>query len=99
MPLSTDRIVGTWMHRDGFSEVEFMFSIKDGSVVVAVVDKFDGETPDIYDVVWNEDQLTLRFSAHWGTGRFVKYRVAVGPDPDRAQATITSTYQELWERL
>lgn len=99
MSLSTDRIIGTWKHRDGFSEVEFLISVKDGSVTVAVVDRFDGEAPEVYDVTWSESELTLKFSAHWGTGRFVKYSVAVGPDPDRAQVTMTSTYQELWERL
>ncbi len=98
MPVSTDRIAGTWKHRDGFSEVEYAFSSEGGGVAVTVVDKFDGEVPEIYDVVWNEDELVLRFSAHWSSGRFVKYRVAVAPDPDRIQATITSTYQELWER-
>ena len=98
MPIATDRIVGTWKHRDGFSEVEFSFSTLGDGVTVTVVDKFDGETPEIYDVAWNEDKLVLGFAALWSTGRFVKYRVAVGPDPDRVQATITSTSQELWER-
>lgn len=98
MPISTDRIVGTWKHRDGFSEVEFSFSTEGGVVSVTVIDKFDDETPEIYDVDWNDSELVLRFAALWSTGRFVKYRVAVGPDPDRIQATITSTSQELWER-
>lgn len=98
MPMSTDRIVGTWKHHDGFSEVEFSFSTEGGGITVTVIDKFDDETPEIYDVAWNEDELALRFAALWSTGRFVKYRVAVGPDPDRIQATITSTSQEQWER-
>jgi hypothetical protein len=98
MPIATDRIVGTWKYRDGFSEVEFSFSTEGDGVAVTVVDKTDDETPEIYDVAWSEDELVLRFSVLWSTGRFAKYSVAVGPDPDRVQATITSTWQELWER-
>lgn len=93
-----NRIVGTWKHCDGFSDVEFSFSIVDGSVTISVVDTFDGESPEIYDVAWSDCELILRFVAHWSTGRFVKYRVSVGPNENRVEATITYTTQELWER-
>ena len=92
------RIAGTWKYCDGFSDVEFTFSVLDGLPAVSVVDTQDGETPEILGVSWSQDELTLRFSAHWAHGRLVKYQVAVGPNPDRLQATITSTRQELWER-
>lgn len=92
------RIAGTWKHCDGFSDVEFTFSVADGIVNVSIVDASDGERPEIYDVHWSESDLVIRFAAHWGTGRLVKYRVMIGPNPDRLEATITSTSQELWER-
>jgi len=92
------RIVGTWKHCDGFSDVEFSFSVVNGAVAVSVVDTTDGESPEIYDVAWSDSQLILCFAAHWNTGRFVKYRVAVGPNENRVEATITYTLQELWER-
>lgn len=98
MTTSSNRIAGTWKHCDGFSDTEFSFYVEGDAVMVSVVDTSDGETPEIYGVAWNEKELALQFNAHWSTGRFVKYRVAVGPNPDRAQATITTTYQELWER-
>ena len=93
-----DRLAGTWKHCDGFSDVEFAFSVRDGDITVSVVDTSDGETPEIYDVQWSERDLVLCFAAHWAHGRFVKYRIAVGPNADRVQATITSTHQEVWER-
>jgi hypothetical protein len=94
----SSRIVGTWKHCDGFSDIEFSFSVVNGSVAVSVVDTSDDETPEIFDVTWDDNQLTLFFAAHWRTGRFVKYRVAVGPNANRMEATITYTVQELWER-
>ncbi|HLF98005.1 MAG TPA: hypothetical protein VI457_12755 [Methylococcaceae bacterium] len=93
------RICGKWKHCDGFSDTEFSFSLVDGQVHVSVLDPNDHEEPDIYDVIWDEAGLALSFAVHWETGRFVKYRVAVGPRDDRLQATITYTVQELWERL
>lgn len=99
IPIShNNRITGTWKHCDGFCDIEFTFSVHEGNVAVSVIDTSDGETPEIYDVCWNERELVLRFAAHWSHGRFVKYRIAVGPNADRLQATITSTRQELWER-
>lgn len=99
LPLSqSSRIVGTWKHCDGFSDIEFSFSVVNGTVAVSVVDTSDGETPEIFDVTWDDNQLFLCFTAHWRTGRFVKYRVAVGPNANRVEATITYTVQELWER-
>jgi len=92
------RLAGTWKHCDGFSDVAFTFSIRDGAISVFAVDASDGETPEIYDVNWSEREFILRFVAHWNHGRLVKYQIAVGPNPDRIQATITSTRQELWER-
>lgn len=92
------RIAGIWKHCDGFSDVEFTFSITDGTVGISVIDASDGERPEIYDVQWSESELVLRFAAHWSTGRLVKCHVMAGPNPDRLQATITSTHQELWER-
>jgi hypothetical protein len=92
------RIAGTWKHCDGFSGVEFTFSIVNGTVSVSVIDVSDGEQPDIYDVQWSEANLVLCFVAHWSTGRLLKYHVMIGPNPDRLQATITSIHQELWER-
>jgi hypothetical protein len=92
------RITGTWKHCDGFSDVEFTFSVVNGNLSVSIVDTNDGETPEIYDVQWNETLLEIRFVAHWSSGRLIKYRASVGPSKDRLQATITSTWQELWER-
>lgn len=94
----SNRIVGTWKHCDGFSDIEFSFSVVDGGVAVSVVDTFDGESPEIYDIAWSDRELVLRFAALWNTGRSVKYRVSVGPNEDRIEATITYTVQELWER-
>ncbi len=95
---NSNRIAGTWKHCDGFSSKVFTFAVQDGKPQVSVVDAEDGETPEIYGVEWSERDLVLRFVAHWAHGRLVKYRIAVGPNSDRLQATITSTYQELWER-
>lgn len=92
------RIAGTWKHCDGFSDVEFTFQVADGAVSISVLDTSDGERPEVYEIQWNERELTLRFAAHWSTGRLLKYRIMIGPNPDRIQATITSVHQELWER-
>lgn len=92
------RIAGTWKYCDGLSDTEYSFSVVEGSVAVQVCDTSDGELPEVYDVQWSERELVLRFAAHWNTGRLVKYRISVGPNPDRIEATVTSTWQELWER-
>ncbi len=92
------RIAGTWKHCDGCSDVEFTFSVTDGELSVSVVDVNDGETPEIYAAHWNEGRLEISFAALWSNGRLVKYRASVGANKDRLQATITSTWQELWER-
>ncbi len=92
------RIAGTWKHCDGFSDLEYTFKVVDGKLCVSVIDTDDGETPELYDVHWDESKLEISFAAHWSTGRLVKYRVSVGPSKDRLQAIITSTWQELWER-
>ncbi|MGH8037952.1 MAG: hypothetical protein ACRES5_24560 [Pseudomonas sp.] len=95
---SAHRIVGTWKHRDGFSDREFTFSLRDGHVEVAVVDTDDGERPEVMAVEWLEHELSLRFAVHWSTGRLVKYRFQVSPDDNRSLVTMTTTFQELWER-
>ena len=94
----SNRIAGTWKYCDGFSNLEFTFSIENGEPRVSLVDTEDGENPEIYGVEWSDRELTLRFCALWQHGRLVKYQVAIGPNPDRVQATITSIRQELWER-
>ena len=92
------RVTGTWKHCDGFSGTEFTFSVAGTEVSVSVTDTDDDEKPEIYDVSWNEAKLEISFAALWSSGRLLKYRVSVGPNKDRLQATITSTWQELWER-
>jgi hypothetical protein len=93
-----ERIAGTWKYCDGFSDVEFTFAVAGGELSVSIVDTFDGEIPEIYDIQWNESQLEISFAALWSTGRFLKYRVSVGPNENRVDATITATWQQLWER-
>jgi hypothetical protein len=95
---NTHRVVGTWKHRDGLSEREFTFALRDGHVEVAVVDTGDGERPEVMAVEWLEHELSLRFAAHWSNGRLVKYCVQLSPDNNRGLVTMTTTFQELWER-
>lgn len=87
------------MFRDGFSDIEFSITVRGDELSVVVVDRSDGERPEVFGVHWQEQDLTLSFAVHWQSGRFQKYRVAVGPNQDRVEATITSTVQQLWERL
>lgn len=87
------------MFRDGFSDIEFSIMVQGDELAVVVVDTSDGERPEVFGVEWQEQDLALLFAVHWASGRFQKYRVAVGPNQDRVEATITSTVQELWERL
>lgn len=92
------RIAGTWKHCDGVCDVEFTFLVAHAQLSVSVVDASDGEIPEIYDVHWNEEQLEIGFAAIWSSGRLVKCRASVGPNKDRLQETITSTWQGMWER-
>ncbi|WP_329742335.1 hypothetical protein [Dyella sp. A6] len=92
------RIAGTWKHCDGFSDTEFTFSIVGAELSVTAIDVTDGELPEIYDVSWNDAKLEVSFAALWSSGRLLKYRVSVGPNKDRLQATISAAWQELWER-
>ena len=92
------RVTGNWKFCDGFSSVIYTISLSEQGVSVSVVDEDDGETPEIFDVRWDNEQMTLSFAVHWAHGRLCKHRILVGPNPDRIEATITSTRQELWER-
>lgn len=99
VPLSQRvRIAGRWKFRDGFSDIEFTITADGDDLGVDVVDTSDGERPEVFGVKWQEKDMSLLFAVHWSNGRFQKYQVAVGPDQDRVEATITSTIQEIWER-
>lgn len=93
------RIAGTWKFCDGFSDVEYVISIENGSPVVRVVDTSDGESPEVMDVAWIDSKLQLFFAVHWSHGRLCRYQVSIGPREDRVEAIITSTRQELWEKI
>lgn len=54
---SAHRIVGTWKHCDGFSDLEFTFSLRDGTVHVSVLDTDDGGQPEVMAVEWTESTL------------------------------------------
>ncbi len=92
------RVVGTWKHCDGFSELEFTFSLYDGTVGVSVLDVEDGERPEVMSVEWIDQALELGFSVHWRHGRLTRYRFQLSPNQNRGSVTLSTTYQELWER-
>lgn len=92
------RIVGTWKHCDGFSDLEFTFSLRDGVVHVSVLDTDSGDRPEVLAVEWTENTLSLAFAVHWSTGRLSRYCFQVSPNENRGNVTVTTTYQELWER-
>jgi hypothetical protein len=69
-----DALVGQWVSgHEWETEVEFTISKARGGFKVSALDRWDGESPEIYDVKATATALT--FAAHWSTGRFTKYRV------------------------
>jgi hypothetical protein len=99
LPSQALRIAGTWKFCDGFSGVEYVITVEKGIPAVRVIDTSDGESAEVMDISWIESKLQLSFAVHWNHGRLCRYRVSVGPRGDRVEATITSTHQELWERI
>jgi len=98
-PSQAHRVAGLWKFCDGFSAVEYAISIENGLPAVRVIDASDGESPEVMDVSWIESKLQLGFAVHWSHGRLCRYQVSLGPRRDRVEAIITSTHQELWERV
>ena len=91
------RYVGTWKCCDGFSDTEFTIKVHRAKPVVTVLDRSDGEKPEIYDVAWDEGHHTLSFAVHWSSGRFIKYRLSPSPVLGRVEVTYNVIAQELWE--
>ena len=98
IPDEKKRLVGTWRCCDHFSDVVVKIGLRAGKFNVFVLDKYDGEKPEVYNVAWNEKQLELSFAAHWSSGRFVRYRFMPSLVAGRLELTFTYTDQELWER-
>jgi hypothetical protein len=92
------RLTGSWKCCDGFSDVAITVRVRTGKFVVSIVDKYDGEKPEVHDIAWNEKQLELGFSVHWSSGRFIKYRFMPSVVADRLELTYSYIGQELWER-
>jgi hypothetical protein len=93
------RLVGIWKYIDGFSDVEFKITLKNGTFVVSGVDKYDNEIPEIYGISWRERRMTLSFSAHWSSGRFTTYKFMPSPIQGRIGVTYTYTDHEVWEAV
>jgi len=92
------RLAGTWKCCDGFSDVRITVRLKAGHFTVSVLDMYDGEKPEVYDIAWNEKQLELSFAVHWSSGRFVKYRFTPSLIEGRLDLTYSYVDQEVWER-
>jgi len=97
-PDQKKRLVGTWKCCDGFSDVAIKIAVRAGKFYVTVLDEYDDEKPDVYDVNWNEKQLELSFAVHWSSGRFIRYRFVPSVVAGRLELTFSYTDQELWER-
>ncbi len=65
---------------------------------VSVIDKYDGEVPQLFEVLWDTEKGILTFGTLWSTGRFVKYSFMSSPIEGRAGVTFSYTDQELWVR-
>ena len=96
-PNNGKRYVGIWKCCDGFSDTEFTIRMRGAKPVVTVLDRADGEKPEIYDIAWDEDQHALSFAVHWSSGRFIKYRLTPSPVLGRVEVTYNLIAQELWE--
>jgi hypothetical protein len=90
-------LVGTWVNGDEYAtEVEYIVSSAGEGFAVSVVDRFDGEEGEVYDVRW--DGTVLSFAVHWSsTGRLVKARL-LAISPNRVDYIYTYTEQETWHR-
>lgn len=91
-------LIGTWKCGDGFSDVEICVSFKGDMPSISVIDKYDDEIPQIFEVRWDAEKGILSFGTLWSTGRFVKYSFMSSPIDGRASVTFSYTDQELWVR-
>lgn len=91
-------LAGTWKCGDGFSDVEINVEFKGDAPSVSVIDKYDDEVPQIFELLWDAEKSLLSFGTLWSTGRFVKYSFMPSPIDGRAAVTFSYTDQELWIR-
>lgn len=71
-------------------------SRRGGRFQVKVVDRYDDERADVYDVKWDGEELT--FAAHWpSTGRLVKTGLRALTH-DAVNYRYTYSEQETWHR-
>ena len=98
-PDQKKRVVGAWKCCDHFSDVVIKIGLRAGKFKVVVLDKYDDEKPEVYDIAWNEKQVELNFAVHWSSGRFIRYRFMPSVALGRLELTYSYTDQELWERV
>ena len=69
--------VGRWKSADPLLEdVEHHISTSKGEYKISVIDTYDGEKAEVYDIQWDGDHL--RYKLHWkSTGRFIKYSLTL----------------------
>lgn len=89
-------LVGTWVSGEDFDDVAITVSRAGSKFRVSVIDTFDDEQAEVYDVKW--DGRTLTYAAHWeSTGRFVKARLQALSD-GAIDYCYTYSKQETWHR-
>jgi uncharacterized protein with WD repeat len=92
-------LAGTWKCGDGFSDIEITVAFLTDKPTVSILDKYDGEIPEIFEVKWEPERSVLSFSTHWSTGRLVKYQFTPSPKLGRVGVTFSYTDHEVWERV
>lgn len=91
---SNDPFVGDWVPADMYSDIVISID-KEGDVYqVSVVDSDDGEMAEVYEVRYENDELS--FNVHWSSnGRFIKYGLILTTDKT-VRLIYTYSGQETW---
>lgn len=92
--------VGTWISVDEpfTSTVHYTVKKDKQKYLVMAVDTDDSEKAEIYDVHWNKEEGTLRFSCYWeSSGRFTKCKF-MQTDEDKISMTFTYTDHDILVR-
>jgi len=94
-------LIGTWVNGDEYkTDVEYIFSKRNGRFLVEATDRYDGEIGVVRDITYAEKESALSFTVYWNsTGRLLKVRVkALAISQNRISYTYTYTESQMWFR-
>lgn len=95
-PAIARKLAGRWVAFDEWTtDVMFVIRAAKGGFRVNVVDRWDGEKAEVFDV--KATKTTLSFAAYWSSGQLTKYRLRLLRD-DQIEVVYSYTATNTFRR-